>query len=89
MDSQVNYRAVEGETWSMKKESWLGSNIDTIDYVHGIGNRKLTLYIRVRPPMHFLYTFGSWKNGWSLTFSRFRRFTGPKDTSNVSTKAYL
>jgi hypothetical protein len=25
--------------------------IDTIDYVHGIGNRKLTLYIRVRPQL--------------------------------------
>jgi hypothetical protein len=34
-------------------------SIDTIDYVHRIGNRKLTLYIRVRPPMHFLFTFGS------------------------------
>jgi hypothetical protein len=37
------------------------ASIYTIDYVHGIGNRKLTLYIRVRPPMHFLFTFGSWK----------------------------
>jgi hypothetical protein len=29
-----------------------GTSIDTIDYIHGIGN---ALYIRVCPPMHMLF----------------------------------
>jgi len=33
------------------KRASLRRNIDCIDYVHGIGNRKLTLYIRVRPQL--------------------------------------
>jgi hypothetical protein len=67
--------------------SMLDRTIDTTDYVHGIGNRKLTHYIHVHPPMHFLFTFGSWIMAEIWPPRRFRIHAGPRDTSTVSTKA--
>jgi hypothetical protein len=54
----------------------------SIDYVHGIGNRTLH---SCSPSYAFLLTFGSWKMAGVWPPWRFRIYTGPRDTSTVST----
>jgi hypothetical protein len=52
-----------------------------IDTVHGIGNRKLILYIHVRPPMHYIWQLKS------DLYAAFAFILAPETLALLSTKA--